>query len=190
MSNLTLEEVQKLIDALGGDDKARKIFSKKPETPVSKILNGLKPNGTITVGPLTKPFVSKDFFRDDNCDIKLYIFDSFKNFVLPSTGKVSEQPATTLTSYDLTKPMYDHEIRAELSENHVFAIDDLWMIADLIKNDKLLKNGYANLFYVQVGASVFVVSVHWGGSDWGVFGWVFDENGWWRDGCRVFSRNG
>ena len=190
MSNLTLEEMQKLIDALGGDDEARKIFSKKPETPVSKILNGLKPNGTVTVGPLTKTFVPKDFFRDDNCDIKLYVYDSFKNRVLSSTGKVSKQPATILTSYDLTKPMYDREIRAELPENHVFAVDDLWMIPDLIKNDKLLKNSYANLFYFQVGASVFVVHVLWLDSDWDVCDWGLDEYGRWNDGRRVFSRNG
>ena len=197
MSNLTLKEIQELIEKLGGDQKVREILSKNAETSVSKIiLNGLTTNGTVTVGPLTKTFVSKDFFRDDNRDVKLYIYGSFTNRVLPSTGEVSKQPAATIVSYELTKAMYDHEIRAELPENHVFAIDDLWMIADLISHQPrgesgtLLNNGYANLFYIQVGASVFVVSVNWHDSDWFVYVWDLVGHGRWYDGYRVFSRNG
>lgn len=192
MSNLTFDEIQKLIEKLGGDQKVREILSKNAETSVSKIiLNGLTTNGTVTVGPLAKTFNPKDFFRDDNRDVKLYVYDSFKNRVLSSTGKVSKQPAATIVSYDLTKAMYDREIRAELPENHVFAVDDLWMIPDLIKNDKLLKeNSYANLFYFQVGASVFVVRVGWDCSEWGVYGWFLGEYVRWDGGYRVFSRNG
>lgn len=181
--------VKKLIKA-AGEEAPMLLLADKLEISVRKILGGLKPNGNIVVGPLTKTFVSKDFFRDDNPAVKLCIYESFKNRVLSSAGKTSKQPATMCVSYDLAKPMYDREICAELPENHIFAIDDLWMIADLIKNDKFLKNGYANLFYVQVGASVLVVSVDWDGSGWGVHGWGFDEGGQWGGGRRVFSRNG
>ncbi|MCX6739520.1 MAG: hypothetical protein NT098_05770, partial [Candidatus Parcubacteria bacterium] len=165
MTELTFREVQELVEILG-DNEARKILSGKIKTPVSELLAGsLKPIGEHVVGPLAKTFVSKSFFRDDNPDVKLYIWGGFKNRILPSTGKVSKQPAATIVSFDLTKPMYDREIRAELPENHVFAIEDLWIIADIIsrqpkgESGTLLNNGYANLFYVQAGASVFVVYV-------------------------------
>ncbi|MCX6739399.1 MAG: hypothetical protein NT098_05135, partial [Candidatus Parcubacteria bacterium] len=78
----------------------------------------------------------------------------------------------------------------------VFAIEDLWIIADIIsrqpkgESGTLLNNGYANLFYVQAGASVFVVYVNWYGFEWNVYDWSLDENDQWYDGFRVFSRNG
>ncbi|MFA5831769.1 MAG: hypothetical protein WC878_08155, partial [Candidatus Paceibacterota bacterium] len=65
----------------------------------------------------------------------------------------------------------------------------LWMIADLIKSDKLLNNGYANLFYVEASASVLVVCVGRSGSGWYVYVWELDGNGQWSGGDRVFSRN-
>jgi hypothetical protein len=187
--------VKKLIKA-AGEDAPMLLLGDKLEISVRKVLGGLSPNAPIAIGPLAKTFVPKDFFRDDNREVKLYIWDGFKTRVLPSTGKVSKQPAATIASYDLTKAMYDSEVRAELPENHVFAIDDLWMIADLISHQskgesgKLLNNGYANLFYVQVGASVLVVGVDWYGSEWYVYAWVLGERGRWYGGCRVFSRNG
>ncbi|MCX6739374.1 MAG: hypothetical protein NT098_05010, partial [Candidatus Parcubacteria bacterium] len=78
----------------------------------------------------------------------------------------------------------------------VFAIEDLWIIADIIsrqpkgESGTLLNNGYANLFYVQAGASVFVVYVCWSGFEWCVSAWLLDEDGQWSGGGRVFSRNG
>lgn len=182
--------VKKLIEA-AGKDAPMKLLRDELEISVKKILGGLKLiSDKITVGPLTKTFDSKDFFRNENKSVRLYIWDGFKDRVLAHAGKVSKQPATDLVSYDLVKPMYDSEIRAELPKNHVFAIDDLWMIAELIKNDKLLKNGYANLFYVQVDALVLVVSVHRNGSEWCVNAWRLGGTGQWYGGRRVFSRNG
>lgn len=182
--------VKKLIEAVG-KDAPMKLLRDELEISVKKILGGLKLiSDKITVGPLTKTFDPKEFFRNENKSVALYIWDGFKNHVLAHVSKVSKQPIVSLSSYELTKPMYDSEIRAELPTNHVFVIDDLWMIAELIKNDKLLKNGYANLFYVQVGARVIVVLVNWDGSGWDVIDWDLDERGRWFDGIRVFSRNG
>ncbi|MFA5831520.1 MAG: hypothetical protein WC878_06860 [Candidatus Paceibacterota bacterium] len=161
----------------------------KPE-PAEKApdTENLESNGIVIVGPLEEEFDPKEFFSDDNKSAKLSVWDSFAN-ITASARSAREQPSTALSSYTLTKAMNDSEIRAELPKNHVFSQDDLWMIADLIKSDKLLNNGYANLFYVEAGASVLVVSVHRDGSDWHVHGWELDENGQWNDGCRVFSRN-
>lgn len=187
--------VKKLIKA-AGEEAPRLLLDDKLLISVRKILGGLKLNGECTVGQLAETFVAKNFFRNDNSAVRLYIWDSFKNRVLSSTRKVSKQPTATLVSYDLTKEMNDLEIRAELPENHVFAIDDLWMIADLISHQPkgesgaLLNNGCANLFYVQVGALVLVVRVRWDGSEWCVHAWSLGGRGRWNDGPRVFSRNG
>jgi hypothetical protein len=121
--------------------------------------------------------------------------DSFKNRVLKSSGNISEQPPATVASFTLGKAMNDTEIRAELPNNHVFSQDDLWMIADLIKKQPNggsgeLLNNEVNIFYVQVGALVFVVGVFWNGSGWDVDGWELDEDCQWDGGYRVFSRNG
>jgi hypothetical protein len=166
------------------DAMAQKLAEILDEEELKKLL-GLN----HTVGPLAKSFVPKDYFRDDNREVELYVYDSFETLILPSTGKVSKQPAATLASYDFTETMYNYEIRAELPKNHVFAIADLWMIDDLIKNDKLLKNSWANLFYFQVDASVLVVSVRRFGPAWRVRGWSLGEHALWGGGLRVFSRN-
>lgn len=182
--------VKKLIEAVG-KDAPMKLLRDELEISVKKILGGLKLiSDKITIGPLTKTFDPKEFFRNENNSVALYIWDGFKNHVLAHASKVSKQPVVSLSSYELTKPMYDSEIRAELPTNHVFVIDDLWMIAELIKNDKLLKNGYANLFYVQVGARVVIVRVYWDGSGWLVHAWGLGEGGRGHGGRRVFSRNG
>ena len=158
--------------------------------------DGLKENGTVIVGPLKGTFDAKEFFREWNKNVKIYIGDGFKNSVLKSAGNVSEQPPATIASFTLVKEMDDSEIRDELPENHVFALDDLWMIANIIKKQAngesgdLLADGNANIFYVQKDASVLVVQVLRDGSEWLVDGWRLDGGVRWYAGSRVFSRNG
>ncbi|MFA5831765.1 MAG: hypothetical protein WC878_08135 [Candidatus Paceibacterota bacterium] len=168
----------------GVEEVKLKPAEKAPDT------ENLESNGIVVVGPLEEEFDPKEFFTDDNKSAQLFVFDGFKNKISASARHVSEQPSTDLSSYTLTKEMNDSEIRAELPKNHVFSQDDLWMIADLIKSDKLLNNGNANLFYVEAGALVLVVRVDWYGSSWNVADWGLDKGGLWHGGCRVFSRNG
>ncbi|MFA5830746.1 MAG: hypothetical protein WC878_02845 [Candidatus Paceibacterota bacterium] len=162
----------------------------KPE-PAEKApdTENLESNGIVVVGPLEEEFYPKEFFSNDNKSAQLFVLNSFKNKILASARHVSEQPSTALSSYTLTKKMNDSEIRAELPKNHIFSQDDLWMIADLIKSDKV-QHGYANLFYVEAGALVLVVYVGWDGSVWCVNAWDPDEYGQWFVGYRAFSRNG
>jgi hypothetical protein len=189
--------VKKLVEA-AGKDAPQKLLRDELIISVRKILGGLSaPSEPITVGPLTKIFKPKEFFRDDNADVKLYVWDNFKDRILASTGNVSKKPAVEIVSRDITKAMNDSEICAELAENYVFRLDDLWIIAELLrcqpkgKNGALLNNGYANLFYIQVApALVLVFCMYWGGSTWDVDAWGLDEYGRWGGGPRVFSRNG
>jgi len=189
-------EIDKLYD--GTPEGSEKTSDKKDgvsaeQTQDAKERDGLKENGTVVVGPLAETFVPDEFFSDKNK--KMFIGGYFKNLVLNPSDIVSEQPPTTITSFTLAKEMDDAEIRAELPKNHVFALGDLWMIADLIKkaNGKsggLLADGKINLFYVQGSTHILVLRVYWGGSKWTVGVWEFVGSGRWDDPARVFSRNG
>jgi hypothetical protein len=188
-------EIDRLYD--GTPKESEKTSGKKDEALVeqkqdTKEHDGLKENGTIIVGPLAGTFDPDEFFSDKNK--KMFIGGYFKNLVLNPSDIVSEQPPTAIASFTLVKEMSDSEIRAELPKNHVFALGDLWMIADLIKkaNGKsggMLADGKVNLFYVQGSTRILVLSVYRDGSVWTVGVWEFVGSGRWDDPARVFSRN-
>jgi hypothetical protein len=208
-------EIEKLYDGTPGKEETKK---KKKETPEGKVTffsqsggmaaslpeqnpnpnasRELKENGAVIVGPLKGTFISEKFFNDKNKNVKICIEGDFENSVLKSAGSVSEQPPTAIISFTLAKAIDDSKIRSNLPKNHVFDIGDLWMIADLIKKQPngesgdLLADGNANLFYVQVGASVPVVCVYMDGSVWHILAWVLGCDARWDDGSRVFSRHG
>jgi len=198
MEKYSVEELATILGALEevlGSDVAGQFRRGEIEISVREALGLLAPSAPIMIGPLSNVF-SSEFFSEDNPDVKLYIQDKFKERILAVAKKVSKKPAVSLVSRDLTKPMSDSEICAEIPSNHLFSIDDLWMVAELISRQSngesgaLLLNGFANLFYFQVGASIIVVHVSCGGSGWSVSDWDLDEYGQWYDGDRVFSRNG
>ena len=83
---------------------------------------------------------------------------------------------------DLTKNMYDHEIKSELGAQEVEYADILLAM----DSGQLLANGYVNIFYV-LG---FAVRVSWSAVSrlWFVNDWELDDD-YWDSGRRVFSRN-
>ncbi len=163
------------------DGKFDKISAPKPKHSVLKLLNA-----DVFVGPLEKPFDPHVFYKTRK---GLYVWDSFRERILPGEKPIGTAEETKLAGFDLARNAYDREIKAELSASHEV---ELWQIAALIEKQKngedgpLLNNGYANLFY----ARGFVVSVHWDGDDrkWNVNDWKPDDDGWGR-GSRVFSRS-
>lgn len=115
----------------------------------------------------------------------LYIWNSFTNDVLPKAKASKKGTAFSLDSFDLTKDSSDEQIEAGLVSNHLFSESDVCaVIAQLIKenSDTLLKNGYANIFYLKK----CVVDVDWSGDEWGVGAWQRGDLRW-RAGYRVFS---
>lgn len=153
---------------------------------------------TLTVGPLVGVFDPNKFFHDRRDDVNLYVWGDFESRILASARPVSDQPSADLSAYILTNNMYDSEVRAQLPAGYVFNLDDIWMIGAAIalqpkgESGKLLTNGYANLFYVQVGERVFAVDVRWrrGRGDWDVGAWGPGGRGPWFTAGQVFSRNG
>ena len=139
----------------------------------------------VSVASLTKRFVPDEFFTTRP---GLYLYNDMQR-VLKGARVVQSAGAVVLRSFDLTQDAYDRDIKAELPEHHEV---ELWQVANLIEaqmkgeDGPLLTNGYANIFYVAGCA----VSVHWsaGYRKWRVRGWRLDDGGW-RAGFRVFSRN-
>ncbi len=160
-------------------------------------LGGLIPRDPVTLGPLVGTFDPDGFFSNGNTEVNLYVWDDFKSCVLSSASPVTNRPALGVSVHDLAKNMYDSEIRAELPTAHVFSWADLWVIGALVKlqprgeEGTLLNNGYANIFYLQVGVQVFVVRVYWhrDHAKWYVNAWKLVEYGRWSEGPRVLSRN-
>ncbi|MFA5831517.1 MAG: hypothetical protein WC878_06840 [Candidatus Paceibacterota bacterium] len=181
--DLVLSEPKDSAPAMAGKEE------KAPDT------ENLESNGIVIVGPLEGEFDPK-FFSDSNKSARLSVWGSFISKIPKSARNVSEQPSAVIASYTLKKGMMDSEIRAELPKNHVFAEDDLWMIADLIKKQpngesgELLANGSSNFFYFQADASVLVVNMHWNGSEWYVLDLALGDGGQWFKGSQAFSRNG
>ncbi|MES2006520.1 MAG: hypothetical protein V4436_00260 [Patescibacteria group bacterium] len=139
----------------------------------------------VSVGPLTKRFDPKSFFRTRE---GLYVWNDMSQ-VLEHATPTDAADASMLGYANLSRNAYDREIKAELPENHEV---ELWHIAELIKaqpggkDGLLLNNGYANIFYV----GGFAVHVYWSADDrgWFVNGWALG-GGRWGAGSRVFSRN-
>lgn len=159
-----------------------------PEAPKS---SGLRPvEGSIELGPV-KSHDPAQFYRTRS---GLHVWPEFNSPVLSRARKVESLEATSLQAFDLTKSLYDRDIKALLPENHVFHDESELcarieqMVSKQPNGEKgnLLANGYANLFYLP-GC---VVSVIWSADDrkWNVYAWKLD-GGYRYAGCRVFSRN-
>ena len=127
------EKVDTLLEGI--EPAFAKATAGKPASEETKMpdTENMKSNGPVTVGPLEGEFDPNEFFSNDNKSVKLKVFDGFKSNIAGSARNVSEQPPASLSSYTLKKKMSDSKIRAELPKNHVFALDDIWMIADLLK---------------------------------------------------------
>lgn len=103
--------------------------------------------------------------------------EKFDNIKLTGKGQM-------LQTKNLEQEMTDQEILGEFGAEEVTLEDILYM---LDHNDTLLKNGYANIFYIKDTA--FVACVFWYAFDaaWSVGGW--NRGYGWGRGDHVLSRN-
>ena len=156
---------------------------------MSKTINkkGLTFVGNVTVGPLREVFDPKKFLDGENNSVKL--FEKFDVSVFASACKVSEKAEKTLKLYFLTTEMYDRENLALLPPKSVFAIEDLWMVEDLIKNDNLIR-GRTVLFYFKIDETVFVLRLLWLGSRYHMRTYGFEFHSVWDERTCVISLNG
>lgn len=127
----------------------------------------------------------KDIFKVGSNNIA-WVSDNFKKwfYKLPFNEKESKD----LEFKTLKKRMTVKEILQELKPSAV-------LLEDIIKEmngTRLLKNGYANLFYVKDKDNILrAVNVRWDGwyGDWNVYAHDVESPSPWDDGDQVFSRN-
>lgn len=145
----------------------------------------LKPVATATAAK-DPPFVN-EFFQSRP---GLYVWDSFRErFDLEALSQsVGGRPYVASL---LKSNAYDRDIRRELPENNLSALEDIAGFIEAQPNGKegfLLTNGYANIFYVEGrNGEVFAVGVLWvsDGRGWFVYDWLLDEFGLWDAGRQV-----
>lgn len=128
----------------------------------------------------------------------MWVSSRFANRILAKqTTTMPYRGLEGVASVILARNMTDQEIIAELLggmeevRKHPFTLDQVAAMIDLQPNGKdgeLLKNGYANIFYVLVDEVLFAVRAYWssGYCEWRVDAWHLDGHGNWRAGNRVF----
>jgi len=187
---------QKIISAKG-NSLAKKMFAAIAEVAsyASKLFTLV--NACIEVAIYEGIFNPHEFYKKRKDVINLYVWDSFTKRILANAKAISDCPGASFTSQDLKQNVYDSEIIEDLGIKAGELNETLCHIASLIQKQpkgeagELLNNGYANLFYVNVKSSVFVVDVYWRSAyaQWDVLGWTLGEICYWSTGNRVFSRN-
>ena len=168
---------------------------------LQKFLRGLCPSrlrlvGTADIPVRDEPFDPEKFFRIRK---GLHVWDDFNRILSSAASSVESTLEARLAMFDLGKALNDAEIQTELPDNYVFEDAGIFCayLAGMIdrqengeeREDGLLVNGYANIFYVRgKNGEVFAV----------VVSWFSDDRGWfvaarplvgarWGAGYRVFS---
>jgi hypothetical protein len=181
-NGLTLEQLQMVVEHRNPFEILRTL----------KHLQLLFPNISIT----TKAFSSKEFLHS-KLGVKVYLGDNFKNQIVPELSGTIHSFTANLTSYKLTKDMYDKEIQAEIGEDYFTPSEALAIIFTLISKQSngdvgyLENDGNANIFYILMkDKRVVPVRVHLGSSSPCVWFLEFErlDSRDWFTGLRVFAR--
>jgi len=195
--DLTLGRANALVKKLGGMEVVDGILAETLKFTIEAVVEQkksvLRLLAEFVLPEQVGNFNPQQFFRTRS---GLCVWDDFKDLVLKFAKPVSGVVATTIRKHELVKPANDSQIRSGLPEGHVFQASELCgHLAGMILRQpnggagQLLNNGYANLFYVQVGSEVVVVGVLWsaGYRRWSVFAFQLDVSQW-RAGRQVLSR--
>lgn len=138
-------------------------------------------------------FTKTSFFT--NGPMKLRFWDNFTSWILSAIPKIIPAYTGTLSSFTLTKNMYDKDILAELGNPTPFTVSEFAaIIKDLLTKQPtgnpgdLLTNGRANIFYVKLeDERTVAVRVYWSADlrEWYCHAFGLDDGGW-DGGDRVF----
>ena len=151
---------------------------------------------------------SRDEFLASELGVKIHQLDSFNKCMVPELSEAIPAPvkfietipafSVELTSYKLTKNMYDREIRSEIGLNKTFTPNEaLAIIFTIISKQPngevgdFENTGHVNIFYVRLkSGEIVVVGTHWDSSshEWVLFTPYCGDDDW-IEGSRVFVRN-
>ncbi len=151
---------------------------------------------TDSIPIITPSFQRDSFFK--NGPVKLYIWDSFRDRILKAIPDTIPAYEGSLRQTQLSKNMYDSEILTELGHPKPFSLLEFTAILSHLlmkqpegEEGKLLVNGYATIFYVELeDGRVVAVYAGWraGARAWSLRAFAFGA-GFWYGGDRVFSRS-
>ena len=149
---------------------------------------------TVTISATSAIFVVKDRFvinTKRNAPVKIsYLSENFREWFLE---KIEESMAETTLRY--TKPLtcsVDDPILAEPGNVQETALAQVYALMErqLGESGTLLKNGYANIFYIRdVNGVLRAVSVHSYADGWSVDAYSLDDSHGWYVRRQVFSCN-
>ncbi len=127
----------------------------------------------------------KDYFKVGKNNIG-YVGDNFKNNFLDMDFEIPEK--LELKTKILERNMNDREILEEFKPKE----SNLGELVYGLKSEVLLKNGYANIFYIRDKNDVlWAVSAYWrsGGRCWSLGAYSVGDPRDWRAGDQVVSRD-
>ncbi len=128
---------------------------------------------------------TQEFFKMGNNDIGWINSDFLNNL---SDIDFTIPVECNLKSKTLSRPMNDKEIFAELKPQE----SNLGELAHAMQNNKILKDGYWNIFYIHDKKNnPWAVGVYWDSDyhDWDVGAYSVSNTYPWGTGRRVFSRD-
>ncbi len=191
--------MEAIVNKLGGEEGAKSFLRGTVEIVVKRILDMI---GIVKTSATSEKFEAKKKFvvnTKGDASVKIsYLGDNFLSWFLAGEGKVEDAiPEGELSYGKLTKGSVDGPIIQELG-GEAKAETTLTEMFDLMskqsnaqeKEDGLLTNGWANIFYVRDTAGVLrAVDVGWDDGGWYVYARSVESPHGWHGGCQVFSRN-
>lgn len=199
---LTLGQIEALVNKLGGKDVVKGILSGESRVVVTNVAATLlKFIGTVQIAA-TGEFFARDHFVINNKSVKfVYIDDVFKQLFLDQVEEPQEMVA--IQANQLEWDSLDVTILRELGDKAETTLSKIWELLKKQPNGeygRLLTNGFANIFYVRdARGTTRVVNVSWRSEN--EFGFLSKASGWrinaystgylddWGKGSQVFSRN-
>lgn len=215
LREFTTGPLNQLIVNLGGqegdqwEEELKKFLRKEPCWSNGQVAQVTQPKtkpsilelvSTVVVSATTSKFVAKDKFVVNtrrNAPVKISaVWDNFTSWFLSGDGKTEDHISEQMLRYHkLRKSSVDGPIITELGgeEKSETTLTEMFSLMEKQKSGEdgvLLKNGYANIFYIRDQNGVLrAVYVHWHDDGWCVNADSVEYPGRWSDGYRVFSRN-
>ncbi len=185
---LKLEQVEAIVNKLGGMDGVQRFLSGELVVKTSELLRQV----VIVSVDGVKKFVAADHFKVGTVgSVRIaWLGNNFKQVML---DKVEESvSAATLVVHTLIKASLDAPIMVELSNRAETTLTRLWELLCKQPNGEsgvLLTNGYANIFYVRgTDGNFWAVLAYWHSGGWLVYACSVGYPRRWDAGSQVFSR--
>lgn len=166
----------------------------KTSRPALAYLRPIKERITVS----TEGFSKKKFFGS-KLGVKIFTGSNFDNWIIPELSETVPAFEGFVDSLELSKNMYNSEIRPKIGEDDVRTPDEAVAILGsmVMKQPEgeagdLIENGCGNLLYVRLkSGEVVAVSAYWCSDDrmWRFGAVRLDGNGGWSKGRRVLSRS-